>query len=282
MTLTLDHFLRIYGLDTKKHNVKIVRHMDKRADLGNFTKEEIEIYQSIQDRPIFDGVDYIVSFRGIERERGCFFGVYRVAAPKSTQHPEFNITNPELKKVSNGRYYYRLVREENFNSLEDRLVVKWRGRCINWQQALHSEKPVQVVELLAKGRIEPFRQYDQVLLKYDELCQLMRHPDANADWHFALGSTAGVYLIVDTSSGAMYIGSASGKKGLLGRWMMYAKTGHGRNKKLKELLEKQPGQQEHFQYCILQTLSCSLSRKEVIKYEQRFKKKLGRRACSLN
>jgi hypothetical protein len=119
-------------------------------------------------------------------------------------------------------------------------------------------------------------------LRYDKLCQLLKYPDANADWYIALGSTAGVYLIVDTSSGEMYVGSASGKKGLLGRWRMYAKNGHGGNKKLKELLEKQPGQQEHFQYCILQTLSRSLSRKEVIEYEQRFKQKLGRRACSLN
>ncbi|MFD6442208.1 GIY-YIG nuclease family protein [Peribacillus sp. NPDC060186] len=52
-----------------------------------------------------------------------------------------------------------------------------------------------------------------------------------------LSSVGGVYLIVDTTDGMQYVGSASGKEGLLGRWKEYAKNGHGNNRKLKAILE---------------------------------------------
>jgi hypothetical protein len=121
-----------------------------------------------------------------------------------------------------------------------------------------------------------------VLLSFDDLYRIVAYPDANADWHTALSSTAGVYLIVDKRSGRMYVGSASGKKGILGRWAQYARDGHGSNAKLKHLLEQHPNRQKEFQYFILQTLSRSLSRSEVVAFEEAFKKKLGRLACSLN
>jgi hypothetical protein len=245
-----------------------------------FTRKELELYQSHQSRPIFDGVDFVVSFIGAERERGGLVGVYRVKTPKGIRPPKLTINNRELKKATKSRYYYKLQRDLRFKDLEDRLIVSWTGGCINWVQPLKSEKPV--VQLLAKGRREPFHQYSNVLLSYDELCQLVSYPDANADWHTALSSTAGVYLIVDKASGHLYVGSASGEKGILGRWKQYTRNGHGGNKQLKSLLAQHPNRQKNFQYCILQTLSRSLSRKEVIAYEQEFKRKLGKLACSLN
>ncbi|MFF2589646.1 hypothetical protein ACFVSS_17475 [Peribacillus butanolivorans] len=43
-----------------------------------------------------------------------------------------------------------------------------------------------------------------------------------------------------TKEGKQYVGSASGKEGLLGRWKEYAINGHGNNTKLKELIEADP------------------------------------------
>lgn len=97
-----------------------------------------------------------------------------------------------------------------------------------------------------------------------------------------LGSVAGVYLILDTIDGLQYIGSASGEKGILGRWEQYAKSFHGHNKLLIYLLNKHPERYKSFKFSILQTLPRALTSKEVITHEKRYKGKLGTRAFGLN
>ena len=66
-----------------------------------------------------------------------------------------------------------------------------------------------------------------------------------------LSSVGAVYLIVDTKEGKQYVGSASGKEGLLGRWKEYSFNGHGNNTKLKELIEVDPQRIHTFKYTIL-------------------------------
>jgi hypothetical protein len=52
-------------------------------------------------------------------------------------------------------------------------------------------------------------------------------------WKKELTRAKGVYLLVDQKNGAQYIGSATGESGFFGRWLAYAKDGHGGNKHLK-------------------------------------------------
>lgn len=278
--MLLSELLRLRGIDSRTHKIKVVRHEDSRVDLHTFERRELEIYQCHQNCPIFDGVDFVVSFIGADRGLATMVGVYRVKTPKGVRPPKLAISNRVLRRATNTRYYYDLHRDTRFRDWEGRVVIKWTGAYVQWQQWLPPDKPV--IQVLPMGRREPFHQYSDVVLSFDDLCRIIATPDANADWHTALSSTAGVYLIVDKRSGRMYIGSASGEKGILGRWTQYAKNGHGSNKKLTHLLAQHPNRQNHFQYCILQTLSRSLSRKEVIAVEQAFKQKLGKLACSLN
>lgn len=57
------------------------------------------------------------------------------------------------------------------------------------------------------------------------------------DWRIALEQMKGVYVIHDQATGARYVGSASGDTGIWSRWSHYAKTLHGGNKGLIELLQ---------------------------------------------
>lgn len=93
---------------------------------------------------------------------------------------------------------------------------------------------------------------------------------------------AGVYLIVQSSTGAQYVGSAYGPKGILGRWKAYTLNGHGGNERLRELHSVNPYSYREFRYSVLRTLPKSLTAKEVIKYETFYKNKLGTRAFGLN
>ena len=278
----LTEVLRLRGLDPAQQSVKVVRHEDRRVNLHEFTRKELEIYQSHQRRPVFDKADYLVAFIGEERGLARLVGVYKVITPSAIQPPRLSISNAELRRsIMHAPLYYDLHPLPQFKEFEDRVVVKWTGAHINWvQKLLPQDKPV--VQILPLGREKAFSQYGDVFLTYDELCRIIRYPDANADWHTALSSTAGVYLIVDGRSGRLYIGSASGERGILGRWRQYARDGHGGNKKLKALLTGHANRRQHFQYSILRTLSRSLTRTEVVKVEQDFKKKFGKLACALN
>lgn len=97
-----------------------------------------------------------------------------------------------------------------------------------------------------------------------------------------LGAVAGVYLITDMVTGKQYVGSASGEAGVLGRWAQYARSGHGGNVLLKQVLAERPGAEQRFQFTLLRTLPQTLTRAEVIAYEVLYKHKLGSRVFGLN
>ena len=112
------------------------------------------------------------------------------------------------------------------------MIIDWKV-AINWCQDLSAK---EVVEILPKGYVNDFPGFDDVILEYIELKKIVDNKDAHREWHRMLSSVAGIYLILDTSTGLQYVGSASGKEGILGRWKQYAKDGHGSNKLLLEVL----------------------------------------------
>lgn len=83
-------------------------------------------------------------------------------------------------------------------------------------------------------------------------------------------------------TGQLYVGSAYGKDGILGRWKTYVATGHGGNAALKALLTNNAERKDVFSFTVLRTLPRTLTQKEVIEKEQLYKKKLGSRVHGLN
>ena len=91
-----------------------------------------------------------------------------------------------------------------------------------------------------------------------------------------------MYLILAETSGNLYVGSAYGANGIWGRWEQYAKTGHGNNKRLIELLGVDTDYPEKFRFSLLQILPKTFTRDEVIARESLYKRKLGSKAFGLN
>jgi len=177
-------------------------------------------------------------------------------------------------------YFYELERVSGYESLERRLVVGWGKDGINWHKYL---KNLPVLELLPDGRKLPvFEDYLEFRLSHQDLKELFAHPDAHRDWRSALESVAGVYLILAEKTGDMYVGSAYGAAGIWGRWEQYAKTGHGGNKYLIDLLNSDPDYPGRFWFSLLQILPKSFTMTEVIKREELYKRKLGTRAHELH
>ena len=273
-------FLKMRGFDPSRPT-KLARHADpKRCDVEDLMRRGLlDFYQATQDRRVFDGCERIVSFVGAGKTRARFIGVYRVLGRRDGK------TVPRPKGFPSGlgsyKYYYDLEKEAGYKDLENRLVIEWGKSTQNYVHWLSNK---EVIELLPGGQtLPPFRgDYLEFTLTHSELKELCDSEDANREWRAHLSAVAGVYLILATKTGKQYVGSACGAKGIWGRWAVYARNGHGGNKLLRDLIDRDSAYPEAFSYSILQVLPKSFARKEVIKSEQRYKKKLGSRATGLN
>lgn len=240
----------------------------------------LDEYQRYQKRSFFGKCDFIVSFIGDGSSHARLYGVFEIVGegpvgviPKKL----VKLGHPAKMPDDHRRYDLRAV--SGFADLKNRLVIDWGKSALAWHQWASKK---EVVQILPAGYIRPFPGYLDFVLTFDELRELVAHPKANREWKTLLSNVAGVYLIVDSKTGQQYVGSAYGKEGVWGRWSEYARTGHGGNVRLVELLERNPDCARNFRYTLLRTLPRSLTSKEVIRYETLYKEKLGTRAFGLN
>lgn len=140
--------------------------------------------------------------------------------------------------------------------------------------------------LLGEIRAEPLRivdfpGYRAVDLSRDELETIVRQ--SIESWKAALSSVAGVYLISDTRTGRLYVGSASGEGGIWQRWQSYAANGHGGNVELKQLLQVEGAQRAaDFRYAVLEIADLHDSQGSVLQRESHWKRVLMSREHGLN
>ena len=158
-------------------------------------------------------------------------------------------------------------------------MIGWSSE-LAWHQHLRNNP---VVEMFPKGRVlEPFTDYLDFSLSFNELTDLVTNANAHRDWVSSLSAVAGVYLILAQSTGQQYVGSAYGLEGIWGRWCQYAASGHGGNVKLRALLDSDSAYPNKFRFSILQVLPKTTTATEVIRWESLYKAKLGSRATGLN
>jgi len=269
MAFTIQELLFKRGL-SKTTKIKLVRHKSPHHDLYDkykFDKKWFLEYQEEQHQPVFSNCEYIVSFLGEEGRRSRFIGVFKIKG---------------IKKRTKTHYYYEIIEEKGFEDINERVIIDWGGSTRAWTQWIKQEKTI--IEIQPSFLKKTFTDYLDFVLDFSELKKIVKEKDNFSDWHLRLSSVAGIYCILDKSNGKQYIGSASGDEGgILGRWKEYVNTnGHANNKLLKGLMRKDLNYSRYFQFTILMTLSKSLTRTEVTRKEELFKKKLGSRAFGLN
>ena len=258
--------------------VKLIRHNLTKDEVAvNYERGYLELYQSVQSPTRFRNCDMVISFLGTEGTNGVFQGCYQIADSKPytrSQFPEDFI--PDSGMTDGKSMVYELVKTDLLSDMKDRLVIDWGKGTINWCQNGTTEKEVQEIRPVVSEI--SFISYDKVLLSYETLHKIVYKKAAYKEWEEKLSAVAGIYLITDTKTGKHYIGSASGEKGgILGRWSEYARTKHGGNKRLKELIAADPDYCNNFQYSILEVFPIKRDKHEVLEYEQLYKKKL----CSI-
>ncbi len=238
----------------------------------------LDVYQRFQSNPVFDDCDHIVVFIGEEGTRSRLVGVYRVGDRSSGIDVPLPGNCPEEWRCE---HHYRLTKLSGLDDLENRLVVDWGRAAIAWNQWLRTDK--EVLEVSPPGQTRPpFSDYLEFSLTHQELIDLVDAPDANREWRARLEAVGGVYLVLAGTTGQQYLGSATGTRGIWGRWVEYAKTGHGGNKALRELIEANPAYPGAFQYSLLYVFPKTMTRAEALERERRCKEKLGTTAQGLN
>lgn len=260
------------GIDLER--VKLVRHnLSNPAVAENLSRGYLDLYQSVQMPGRFKNCDAVICFLGTEGTNGIYKGCYRivdVCLYDRSALPEDFVPDDDMDGTC---VFYRMQRMDVLPELIDRLEIDWgkstRGWCQNGttrKEILSIKPPVSEIQ---------FAGYEQVVLPFETLQTIVDYRTQYPEWEKRLSSVAGVYLITDTKTGKLYVGSASGEQGgIWGRWREYVRTKHGGNKRLMELLAADEDYCRNFQFSILEVFPIKRDRHEVLACEQLYKKKL--------
>jgi len=264
--ITIQELLFNRGLDPKS-KTKLVRHKEHGLDLYNMyrnKKADFLHYQCIQRNPVFDGVDFLVSFIGEESTSSRFVGVFKVQG---------------IIGKENGKNLYSLLEVDGFEDMRERVIVDWGKSTISWHQWIENTK--EIIEIQAGLHYQQFTDYFDFILDFKQLKEIITNQ--YRDWRRMLRVTKGIYLISDAKTGNLYVGSAYNDEGIWGRWETYVKTnGHGNNKMLKALIDGDPNYGNNFHFSILMLLPQTITPDEAIEKERLFKRKLGTKTFGLN
>jgi hypothetical protein len=263
------------GLDVNS-KAKLIRHKDSSVDLYNMyitENEKFLIYQSQQGKDVFKGVEFIVSFIGEEGTLSRFIGVYKIL--NSTKLPK------KEKSIDGGVYefLYEMKEVNGFEDLKERVIIDWGKGAIRWDQWINNDK--EIVEIEPGLHYKQFTDYFDFILNFKELQEIIKNQ--YKDWKKMLSVTKGIYLISDTKTGKLYVGSAYGEEGIWGRWSTYVSSnGTGGNVSLDELISEENTYANNFQFSILMLLPSTVTQEQVVKKEKLFKDKLGTNSFGLN
>lgn len=268
--LTLGHLLDSAGVDPA--DVLVLRHTYAEGGLAgpsDLAPDPFVTYVREQDRGGKLGATpppLWLNFMADGGRRSCFVTAYE-------NHGEV----PD--EATDTLRYFDLRPSPVLEALRDRLVIQWPGDTVNWAKRADSVE-FPVVEI-ADPQAVPFPGYDDVRLTFDEL-QLVVGDSRYEAWRVALGAVQGIYVITDATTGQHYIGKADGAERILGRWSTYARTGHGGNVRLRELIGSDPERSRSFRFSILRVFGPSVPAADVNAAEEHYKRALLTREFGLN
>ncbi len=283
-TLTFHDLAKTFGLDPRE--IRLVRHGNKEMkdvrekdvlDVFQHNEKKFTQYSAWQMENKFGDAKFLAMFSPARGTTSLFLGIWSVngVTKNSALKPEHleMLRNHELpEKWYRTAVYYHLALTKHMCELSERLIIEWGRSTLSWVQLGDKD----VVQVKAKNSIGDFISYDSIRLNYADIQKLFRDSDSNVSWINALSSVKGIYLIKHKIDGKLYVGSAYGEGGILGRWKDYATRGHGGNAMLISLDPK------NFEFSVLEISTFTMSQEEIVSRENRWKECLGTRKFGLN
>lgn len=195
-----------------------------------------------------------------------------------------NITK-ELDVSPDGGIGYEAEEVEKYRKYFGRILVKYHNTVKSMGRTFGSlMDELEVLEVLNDHFTgNDFPGYENVRLSYPQLKTIIDRQLPG--WIAALQNQKAVYLITDTNTGKLYVGSATAQYGmLLQRWSNYISDGHGGNEGLKEVVKLHGFDyvKKYFQYSILENYNARMDDNYILKRESWWKDTLKSREYGLN
>lgn len=204
-----------------------------------------------------------------------FGGLYKVA---ETHSENFSCEGYKLEKI------------KEYEEYEKRLIVRINDPIklslsyLRWYINAQGNLDLEVYELSPSSKTLNFTGYQNVSLSHKDLARIISNDEPT--YKQALSNVKGVYVITDTHTGKLYIGSASGNgEGIWQRWSCYANNldPTGGNKKLTEILENDESYiQKYCKYSILEIFDTKTKEEEILARETYWKKVFETRKFGYN
>ena len=180
-------------------------------------------------------------------------------------------------------FIYALTPVPGLEHLEGRAIIQFPKMFRASYLVGSNHEDQLIVESIREEKmsIAEFPGFNGVRLSFEMLASIIRQD--NPSWRAALANIAGVYVIVDRETGYQYVGSAYGGVGIWQRWSNYAKSRHGGNKELRQLLKEEgPDYARNFQFSLVEVCDINASQEYIISRETHWKNVLMTREFGLN
>jgi len=185
---------------------------------------------------------------------------------------------------------YKLTLMKDYEEYIKRLIIRiekpigrdvYNRLYLNIQETLNPE----IYEIAPNTKLGNFQGYQNVCLKHKDLQLIVNNNEPS--WKLALSHVKCVYVITDTSSGKLYVGSASGNTdGIWQRWSSYANLENptGGNDGFKELVQLYGKQHiiDNFKYTILEIFDTKTKMNTIIERENYWKNVFETKKYGLN
>jgi hypothetical protein len=261
-------------------------------EIGDYLHDPavLSFYTSVQKRGRLDRYRFVMAFVVSGGGKTVFRRMYEITGRCSLSREHFSslflpehVAEHYNTAVDTDQYdFYNIKPSPHLSEYDGRLIIDWGKANVVWFQSFSEERPKAVLEILPAGFFRPFDGFSSISLTRSELEFLFAHEDANLDWAGQLSRVAGIYLILDEGTGKQYIGSASGRRGVWGRWQSYFADPSGGNTLLRSEIESNPETYRRFRYSLLQVMPGNSVASDVLAQESLYKKMLGTRAHGLN
>jgi hypothetical protein len=276
--ILLNDLLNLNNLE----NVKIRFNKENREDYN-----PIKFFKEDHSR-LLKGQFWNYSKNKTFREGNIAIGLARIEGDKWLLFDISTITK-DLNKFNDVGYEHEPI--SKYEKYFGRIIIKYHNRSQNLVRlAKNLIEELEVIEILPEEfNDDDFPGYENINLSFDDLKRVLERKD----WKTALENQKGVYLITDTNTGKLYVGSAYGEKMILGRWTTYVKSGYDKNeiengkypnKRFQELV-KDKGMsyiKKYFRYSILDIYKSTTDDKIIINRESRWKDVLRSREFGYN
>lgn len=270
--LSFNMLLRAGGIDPC--HVRLLRHQAQGAAgatpfrLWHDRRDLFDAYQAsqlVRNRQRL-AAPYWASFIVAPDGRTIFAGLY---SRSGTQPLPMDWPYPLTPRSTEPEELHTLAQADALNVYAGRLAIEWGGATRTWIQRADMQDKV-IVEL-ARTIAEPeFPGFSSFIAPLSQIAALP------SSWATALAAARGIYLLACPRTGELYVGSAIGARGFIGRWQAYVADGHGDNVALRA---REPSD---YQISILEVAGSLASDYDILALEARWKAKLKSREAGLN